>query len=491
MGDGYLMIDQSNIVLLDAVDLSRAIRERQVSCCEVMAAYLAHINEINPLVNAIVSLQDSDMLLRQAAERDQELSRGECRGVLHGMPLAVKDLAFTKGIVTTLGSPIFKDYIPQQDAIFVERLKAAGGIIIGKTNTSEFGLGSHTFNKVFGATCNAYDQAKAAGGSSGGAAVALALRMLPVADGSDMMGSLRNPAAFNNVFGFRPSVGRVPLGPSPEVFYQQFSYEGPMARTVSDLAMLLSVQAGYDERSPLSLKEDPAIFLESLKRDFSGLRVGWLGDLDGYLPTEPGVLDLCRSALKDVEATGCIVEEANLGFAPDRLWQAWLTMRAFLVGNNLRHHYNDPAKRAMLKPEAIWEVEKSMGLSADEVYQAALERSAWYLCLGELFKQYDYLILPTAQVFPFDVKMSWPQAIAGRQMDTYHRWMEAVILATLAGVPAISVPVGFNAQGLSMGMQIIGKPQGDLAVLQLAYAYEQVSGWIDKCKPSILRKAVQ
>ena len=236
------------IIAMDAAELSSAIRTRKVSCREVMQAYLDQIDRVNPKVNAIVSLRDRDAVLAEADERDRELAGGYYRGWMHGFPQAPKDLAATVGLPTTLGSPIFRDTIPPEDAIVVERIKKSGAIIIGKTNVPEFGLGSHTYNNVFGTTLNAYDQTKTAGGSSGGAAVALALRMLPVADGSDMMGSLRNPAAYNNIFGFRPSLGRVPLAPTPEIFYQQLATEGPMARTVTDLAMLLSTQAGYDER---------------------------------------------------------------------------------------------------------------------------------------------------------------------------------------------------------------------------------------------------
>jgi len=251
---------ETEITSMHAVDLFRVIRSKQVSCREVMEAFLARIDRLNPKVNAIVSLQDRDGLLRQADERDRQIAGGEYLGWMHGFPQAPKDLALTAGIPITLGSPILKDNVPFQDAIIVERVKRNGAIIIGKTNTPEFGLGSQTYNAVFGTTLNAYDQTKTAGGSSGGAAVALALRMLPVADGSDMMGSLRNPAAYNNIFGFRPSFGRVPYGPTNEIFYQQLGTEGPMGRTVTDLAMLLSVQAGFDSRAPCPTAR-PRLFL--------------------------------------------------------------------------------------------------------------------------------------------------------------------------------------------------------------------------------------
>ncbi len=466
-----------------AIELSQAIQSRSVSCVEVMTAYLSQIDRLNPKVNAIVSLQARDGLLSQAAERDAQLGRGERMGWMHGFPQAPKDLANTAGIVTTQGSPILKGYVPKTDAIVVERARRSGSILIGKTNTPEFGLGSHTYNTVFGTTGNAFDPSKSAGGSSGGAAVSLALNMLPVADGSDMMGSLRNPAGWNNVFGFRPSWGRVPFGPTSDVFYQQLGYEGPMARTVADLAMLLSVQAGYDARTPLSLDQDPTQFTRPLQRDFKGTRIGWMGDYNGYLPTEPGVMPLCREALRHFATIGCTVEEAQPDFAPDRLWRTWLTLRGFLIAGIAGPLYANEKTRALLKPEAVWEIESGMKLSGADVWRASVDRSAWYQALNALFQKYDYLVLPSAQVFPFDARIDWPRSIAGRSMDTYHRWMEVVIGGTLAGVPVISVPAGFSPAGLPMGLQILGPAQKDFAVLQLALAWEQASGYTKRRSP--------
>jgi len=466
-----------DIVEMDATQLSVAIGSKAVSCREVMQAYLTQIDRVNPKVNALVSLQNRDDLLKQADERDAQLARGQRMGWMHGFPQAPKDLANTKGIVTTQGSPIFKDYVPKYDAIVVERARKAGAVLIGKSNTPEFGLGSHTYNAVFGTTGNAFDPTKSAGGSSGGASVAVALRMLPVADGSDMMGSLRNPAGWNNIIGFRPSFGRVPYGPTNEVFYQQLGYEGPLARNVTDLAMLLSVQAGADSRVPLSIQQDPAIFTRPLKRDFKGARIGWLGDYNGYLPMEPGVMDLSAKALKHFEAIGCTVEAAQPDYPMEKLWRTWLTFRGFLVAGIASGLYADPKKRALMKPEAIWEIENGLKLSAAEIYQASIDRSAWYQALNVLFQKYDYLVLPSAQVFPFDAKLHWPKAINGKPMDTYHRWMEVVIGGSLAGLPVLNVPAGFSTTGLPMGLQVMGPAQADLSVLQVGYAYEQASGY--------------
>ena len=474
----------SDLVMMDAIDLSRAIHSRKVSCVEVMTACLDHIGRLNPKVNAIVSLQDREGLLRQAAERDSQLARGESIGWMHGFPHAVKDLAPTKGIRTTWGSPLF-DTIPTVDAIFVEKLRKSGAILIGKTNAPELGLGSQTYNPIFGITRNAYDQSKAAGGSSGGAAVALATRMLPVADGSDMMGSLRNPAAFNNVFGFRPSFGRVPSA-GEDVFLETLSCSGPMGRSVNDVAMLLSVMAGHDSRAPLSIDHDPAIFTAPLKRDFKDTRIAWLGNFNGYLQIQPDVLRLCRESFKAFESIGCKVEEAQPDYSPEKVWQCWLTLRHWSTAGELAVLYKDPAKRALMKPEVQWEIEGGLPLTGLEVSNASQARTQWYGSVHRLFEKYDFLLLPSAQVFPFDAELHWPQQINGVKMDTYHRWMEVVLTATLTGAPALNVPVGFNSDGLPMGMQIIGKNHADLAVLQLGYAYDQATHWVRDHTPSLL-----
>ncbi|MEJ8824619.1 amidase [Variovorax humicola] len=477
----------SEITGWTAIQLSQAIQSRTVSCVEVMTAYLSQIDQFNPKVNAIVSLQGRDGLLSQAAGLDAQLASankaGQRVGWMHGFPQAPKDLTNTAGIVTTQGSPILKNNVPKYDSIIVERARKAGAVLVGKTNTPEFGLGSHTYNQVFGTTGNAFDPSRSAGGSSGGAAVSLALNMLPVADGSDMMGSLRNPAGWNNVFGFRPSWGRVPFGPTNEVFMQQLGYEGPMGRTVADLSMLLSVQAGFDARTPLSINEDPAIFAKPLAKDFKGARVGWMGDFNGYLPMEAGVMDTCIKALKNFETIGCKVESVQPDFPMEKLWNTWLAMRGFVIAGIAGGLYADPKLRAMMKPEAVWEIENGLKLSGADVYRASVDRSAWYQALNTLFQRFDYLVLPSAQMFPFDAKLDWPKSIDGKPMDTYHRWMEVVVGGTLAGVPVLNVPAGFGPNGLPIGLQVMGRAQGDLAVLQVGHAYEKASGYTSRRSP--------
>ena len=464
-----------SIVELSANALSEAIHAREVSCREVMEAYLDRIQAVNPSYGAIVSLQDSDLLLQQADTRDAQLARGESMGWMHGMPQAIKDLSNTQGIVTTQGSPLLRNFVPSEDSLMVQRMRAAGCIVIGKTNTPEFGLGSHTFNEVFGLTRNAFDPSRSAGGSSGGAAVALALRMLPVADGSDFMGSLRNPAAWNNVFGMRPSQGRVPMWPVQDVWISQLGTEGPMARTVQDLASLLQVQAGPDPRAPLSIAEVSDFTRLERTFDASSVRIGWLGDLAGHLATEPGILPVCEQALGRLQALGCAVEPVTLGMPPEKVWQAWRVWRRALVASRLATLLANPGNRSQVKPEALWEYEQAQALSGQELLAASVQRTAFYRQMLTLFESCDYLALPTAQVWPFEASQRWPTHVAGRELDTYHRWMEVVIYATFAGLPCISIPAGFNAKGLPMGLQLIGRPQADLAVLQLAAAYEQAA----------------
>jgi len=379
-------VSNREIVNLDAVALSRAIKSKQVSCVEVMNAYLDQIARLNPRVNAIVSIQPRERLLEQAKNRDAQLARGEHLGWMHGFPHAVKDLEPTRGIRTTKGPPLFKNFVPRDDSIMVERIRSAGGIIIGKTNVPEFGLGSQTYNPVFGTTLNAYDQSKTCGGSSGGAAVALALRMIPVADGSDNGGSLRNPAAWNNVFGFRTSFGRVP-SQFYEVFIPPVSVHGPMARTVPDLAMFLSVIAGYDARTPLSIRQDPAEFTGPLDRDFKGARIGWVGDFGGQIPFDPGVLELCEGSLKVFEGLGCSVETAMPDYLLEPVWQSWLTIRGWKIAAEFRASYPDPAQRALMKPELQWEIENGLRSTAMDVAIASRARTAWYPGGARIFRE--------------------------------------------------------------------------------------------------------
>ncbi|MGH8827822.1 MAG: amidase, partial [Jiangellaceae bacterium] len=444
----------TDIVMLNAVDLAAAIQDRRVSCVDVMEAYLAQMDRWNPMVNAIVSRLDPDSLRDQARERDRQLARGEYLGVLHGFPHAVKDLADVAGFVTTQGTPLLKDNVAPADSLFVERIRAAGAVFVGKTNVPEMGAGSHTFNPVFGTTYNAYDSTKTAGGSSGGTAAALAMRMLPVADGSDFAGSLRNPGAWNNLFSLRPSFGRVPH--DGEAFVSQFMVSGPMGRTVPDVALLLSVMAGPDPRFPLSIEQDPTRFADVLERDFGGARIAWMGDFDGYLATEPGVLELCESSFAAFEQIGCVVEPVPAPMPPEQIWETFLTLRHWMISASAQRFLDLPGGEEALKPEIRWEIEGGRSLTALDVYRASAARAEWYRAVQRLLTTYDFILAPSAQVFPYDATLRWPDHINGRPMDTYHRWMEVVVPWTLTGLPVLNLPVGFNAAGLPMGVQVIG-----------------------------------
>ena len=467
---------ESGIVEMTAVDLRGAIAARRVSCREVMAAYLARIERLNPTFHAIVSLRDPGLLLQQADAADIALRRDGPRGPLHGFPQAPKDAEDTADIVTTRGSQLTRNYQPKSDSLLVERARKAGAIMIGKTNMPEFGLGSHTYNSIFPTTVNAWNPALSAGGSSGGAGTAIAQRLLPLADGSDMMGSIRNPAGWANIVGLRTSFGRIP-SVSGDTFFMQLPVQGPMARTVADAALLLSAQAGFDDRNALALQGDPRLFAGSLDRDFKGARVGFLGDLGGYLPMEDGVLDVCRKSLRHFEALGCIVEDVTPRFDLDSLWQAWVTLRSSALAAAMGGMLERQEVRDAIKPEVIWELEQGKTRSAAQVWAASAVRSAWYAELHRLYQSYDFLVLPTAQVFPFDANIHWPKSVGGRTMDTYHRWMEIAIYATLASVPTLAVPAGFDSRGRPMGIQIMARPQQDLTALQIGHAYEKASGF--------------
>ena len=469
---------------LDAHALSAEIHARRVSCREVMQAYLARIHRLNPALNAIVNLAPDAALLQQAEACDVELAQGRSRGWLHGMPQAIKDIGHALGFPSTQGSPVLKGAMPVQDSLMTARMKAAGCIVIGKTNVPELGLGSHTFNPLFGTTPNAWDAAVTAGGSSGGAAVALAQRLLPVADGSDFMGSLRNPAAWNHVFGLRPSQGRVPLWPAPDTWVAQLGTEGPMARNVRDLALLLGTQAGHDPRAPLSIADGDPSVTRFVPADGSGLaalrglRVGWLGDLGGHLPMQAGLLTVLEQALARLASAGAQVEPSALGFDADALWQAWLVWRRALVAPKVAALLKRPgASRAQIKAEALWEHDQGLGLHWMDFMRASEVRTAFHSHLLALFERFDVLALPVTQVWPFAIGERWPQTVAGRAMDTYHRWMESTIYATFAGLPAISLPAGFHANGRwPAGLQLIARPQGDAALLRVAAGYEAVAG---------------
>ncbi len=491
--------DLSRIVEWSAAELSVAIRRKVVTCVEVMTAYLDHIDALNPKVNAIVSRQPRADLLAQASEKDRLLRAGQYQGWMHGFPQAVKDLANVKGIPTSSGffRPPFAAAPATADSLNVERMRAAGAIFIGKTNTPEFGLGSQTYNNVFGATGNAYDPTKTCGGSSGGAAVSVALRMLPCADGSDFFGSLRNPPGWNNVFGIRPSFGRVP-GNNADAFVQQGGVEGPIARTALDLALLLRTMSGYDPRAPLSNEQDPAP-LTDLRGRFKGKKIAWMGNLGGYLPMEPEVLRVCGTALGTFRAMGMSVTTVDdlpsfSGFTGvDDLWPTWLIFRHWLIGGILKPLYDNPTFRAAMKPEAIYEIEGLLtgadgnpAISGIDTYNGSVQRTSMYQAFRILFETYDYVVLPTAQVFPFPIEEHWPKEIEGVKMSSYHRWMEVTAIGTMLNAPTLAMPAGFSRAGLPMGLQVIARNHDDFSLMDLAAEWERRTQWVQRVRPPLL-----
>lgn len=494
--------DLSRIVWWSAAELSSAIRRRKVTCVEVMTAYLDHIAAVNPSVNAIVALRPRAELLAEAAAKDELLAEGTYQGWMHGFPQAVKDLANVKGLPTSagfFGRPGVPAAPPAAaDSLFVERVRAAGAIFIGKTNTPEFGLGSHTYNKVFGTTLNAYDQTRSAGGSSGGAAVAVALRMLPVADGSDFFGSLRNPPGWNNVLGLRPSYGRVP-GAGNEQFVQQGGTEGPIARDARDLALLLATMSGYDVRAPLAIEQDPEPLAKVRRSSLRGARIAWLGDLGGYLPMEPEVLEVTGAAVERMRSLGATVDELDglptgPGFAGNAdLWPTWLVFRHWISGGLNKPVYDNPAWRPYLKPEAVYEIDGLLSgadgnpaLTGLDVWNASVKRTGLYNAFRVLFEKYDYVLLPTAQVMPFDADLEWPAEINGVPMSSYHRWMEVTAIGTLLGAPTLAMPAGFGSSGLPIGLQVVGRNHDDAGVIELAAAWERDTRFVEDHLPALI-----
>jgi amidase len=456
------------IAFTAARELAALVAARELSAVEVMRAFLAQIERVNSSVNAIVTLRPVEELLADAQAADRKLAAGETVGPLHGLPIAIKDLSLTRGLRTTFGSTLYRDFVPTSDELYVARLRRAGAIVIGKTNTPEFGAGSQTFNALFGATRNPYDVTKTCGGSSGGAAVALACGMLPLADGTDLGGSLRNPASFCNVVGFRPSPGRVPrLNARPG---DTLGVHGPMARDVADLALLLSVMAGPDARDVQSLSEQGSAFRDVGERDFAGTSVAWSENLGRY-PVAPAVTAVCNFARPVLAELGCEVVSGEPDLAGvDELFQA---LRAAGYAAALRGDLE--RGRAQLKDTVVWNVEQGLKLTPADLERAGAIQHALDTRVAQFFAAHEFLVLPTVQVLPFPVEIEWPRAIEGVAMQTYVDWMATCYAISCLKAPAISVPCGFSPDGLPVGLQIVGRRGADLAVLELARAFEQAT----------------
>ena len=468
---------ESEICFMPARQMAELIRQKKLSAREVMQVHLQQIQRVNPKVNAMVTLVPEDQLMMQAAAADEALAKGKLLGPLHGLPVGVKDLHETKGIRTTYGSPLHRDSVAHFDCRVVQREKEAGAIVIGKTNVPEFGLGSQTFNPVFGATRNPYDLTKTCGGSTGGGSVALACGMVPLADGSDMGGSLRNPPNFCNIVGIRPSPGRVPNVPS-HLGWFTLSVPGPVARSVSDCAFFLSVLAGFDPHSPISIDQPGAQFAQSLGRDFKGVRVAMFKDMG--LPWEPEVKSAVQAQRKVFESLGCVVVEAEPDFSDANEcfvgWRHWSVEAGF--GDILE------ANSDKLNEYVHWHVQEGRKLTGPYLSRLEAKRTALYLRMLAFMEKYEFFILPVNQVLPFDVNVHYPTEIAGVKMENYIAWMKSAYYISTAGNPAMSVPCAFSAGGLPVGIQIVGRHHDDWGVLQMGYAFEQATN-IGKRRPSI------
>jgi amidase len=480
----------ADVCMQDAVTIAGMLRRREVSAREVVSAHIARIEAFDPVINAVVT-RTFEAALARAAAADDALAGGGALGLLHGLPVAHKDLAETDGVRTTYGSPLFAENVPKRDALVVQRMARAGAISLGKTNVPELGVGSHTVNPVFGATRNPYDRARSAGGSSGGAAAALAARFVALADGSDLGGSLRNPASFCNVVGLRPSPGRVPGWPFADIA-DMFGVTGPMGRTVADAALLLAVLAGPDPRVPLALDQpppavgDPAQIRAVLNRDLRGIRIAWSADLG--LPVEPDVLDVLSPARHVLAGLGGEVIDAR----PDLSGadEVFRTFRAFAFATfraDLLARHAD-----LLGPNVTWNIQRGLELTTADLSRATLLRAELAERISAFFSDIDILACPVSQVAPFDVTLDWVHEINGRPLRTYLDWMASAYLISATGLPAISVPAGFTAAGLPVGLQLVGRRRGDWDLLAVAHAFESATGYggkVPEATPSLTAAA--
>ena len=468
-----------DVIFASARELAQQIRSRHVSCREVMSAFLAQIARLNPQLNAIVAKLDDDVCLALADTADAALGAGVSIGPLHGLPTAFKDLEAAVGFPQSKGSPLFRTVMPEADSVLVERIRRAGAIPIGKTNVPEFGMGSQTYNTVYGTTLNPYDRTKTAGGSSGGAAVALAAGMLPIADGGDLGGSLRNPANFNNIVALRPSVGLVPVAPSPIPFLG-VSTKGAMARSVADVAFGLSAIAGADARDPQSWESDPQSFAAPLDRDWRGTRVAWAIDLGG-LPLDRRVRKVLEVQRQTFEDLGCIVEDAcpdfgnvNEIFLTLRTWASWTTYKDLLAQH-----------RSQFKPDAVWDIESGAHLTGEEIGRALVQQGQLMERVRAFHEKYRFLVCAVNQVPPFDASEPWPSSIDGVKMENYVAWMKTAYWISTTCCPAISVPAGFTDDALPVGIQIVGRYRQDFEVLGIAHAFEQATGFGKRRPPGV------
>ncbi len=468
---------EADLCFWTAAEMAAEVKAKKISPVEIVAAVLARIGKVNPRVNAYCTVA-GDMAREAARRAEEKVMRGETLGALHGVPVSVKDLTPTAGIRTTRGSKIYENFIPEEDALSVERLKGAGAIIMGKTNTPEFGAGANTYNELFGATRNPWKLTHTCGGSSGGAAVALACGLGPLATGSDLGGSLRIPASFCGVVGFRTSAGVVPVFPC-DMAWDTLTVEGPMARTVGDTALMLSVMAGPDDRSPISFPLDAGKFLAAVKNpQIKGLKAAWSPDLK-ISPVDHEVEKVSAAAARRFAELGCAVEQAEPDFrGVEQIIDVTRALRMVTLHAEKLEKWRD-----QMNPNLVWNVERGLPLTAKQIGEADKDRTALYHRVRKFFEVYDLLLTPTVAAPPFPQEMIYPKVINGKPMKNYQEWLYLTYAVTITGLPCISVPCGFTAEGLPVGLQIVGRRLGEETVLKAAAAFEAIAPWRDKKPP--------
>lgn len=460
----------NSLIYKPATELVKGIKAKEYSIKEVVVSHLKRIEEVNPYVNAIINIEE-DKILKKAEMMDAHFDENISKYPLLGLPIVIKDTHNVTGFKTTFGSKIYSENYSNENEISVERMLKAGAIVIGKTNVPEFAAGSHTFNKVFGTTYNPYDLTKTAGGSSGGAAVALATGMTALADGSDMGGSCRNPAAYNNVVGLRPSPGLVPIK-NKKLIYSPLSVQGPLARNVEDLTLMLSVMAGRNKYDPLSYYNNITANIHSGSKPLKNIRIAYSADLGGSIPVSIEVREIFNKQLEVFNNLGCLLEEDCIDFTNTA--ETFQILRA----NEFALNYEDLYlldKEKYIKETVKWNIKKGIELKSNDIRRAEKDRSLLYNKTNVFFEKYDFLIAPVSQLQPFDANIEYPVEIDGTEMNTYIDWMESCSIITVTGCPAISIPAGFTEDGLPFGLQIIAPLNQDMSLLKIAFVFEQVT----------------
>jgi amidase len=471
-----------------ATDLAKLIRRGRLSPVELVDAVLDRIERVNPTVNAYCTVT-ADEARAAAKEAEAAARSGDDLGLLHGVPYSLKDLTPTRGIRTTMGSKIFEDNVPDYDGLLVQRMRAAGAILLGKTNTPEFGCKPFTDNRVFGATRNPWALDRSPGGSSGGASAAVAAGLGPLAQGSDLAASIRQPAAWSGVVGFKPSQGRVPRVPNASG-WSGLSVDGPIARTVADAALMFAAIAGPDPRDPLSLpstgeewetiveEPDPSLPAEQVLRD---LRVAWTPDLGGAAPIDPTVASICAEAARAFETFDCHLGED----APEigEIEEPFVLLNAGLRQASLGKYLDE--WRDQMDPILVQRLEVSGNSTAVDVARAEVERTAYHQRLCAFFERYDLLLLPTTGTPPLPLDLAFPIEVGGRQLDKPFDMLLPTYAFNFSNFPAISVPAGWTEAGLPVGLQIVGGWQQDGLVLRAAAAFEQARPWADRRPPVV------